>query len=832
MLVRSLVAAFIVVATAVTVLAQQAGTAPQAAPPAAQAVPTAPPSGPAAPSGLVADQAAILDGLTGRVDADDKAVFDNSDNDIRLVEIRSDLEDVLDKLLASGVAFRPRLSEINNRLEQLGPAPAQGQADEPERVTQERRALAREKAEINVLIGKAEDLSVRANGLINKIQTIRRDLFTNLLTKRYELSDTISDQVVADVFREGQTLRQRIASSFRYVYRSQFQALMSATLISLLIAVAANLIGRRLFGRLLRRDPTIERPSYINRLSVAFWSALLPALALTIFLLIVASLFTSYALFNMDIRYILLGLIGVVCMGVIIYRLMHAILSPDMPNWRLIRVEKRPARVLIWLMTVLAVIVGLDSLAGFISDLLGSPLSVTIIKSLFAAVLSGIVILMIAQVRPFVDEQGASVRWPGWFRAILYVLGIGSILAAFAGYISLAQFISAQIVITGAILTTAYIGLLASRAISEEGGFGKTSLGRWLKSRNQLEDTQLDQLGVLFSVIINILLVVMFLPFVLFMWGFKPGDIAAWMRSIANGFQIGTISFSPFAVATGIGVFVVGYALTRYFQGWLDGTVMARGKVDPGVRNSIRTVVGYAGLALAGLIAVSAAGLNLSNLALIAGGLSLGIGFGLQNIVSNFVSGLILLAERPFKVGDWVEASSVAGTVKKISVRATEIETFQRQTIIMPNSLLINGAVGNWTHRNKLGRFEVAVGVVYGSDPRKVHDVLLDIVRNHPMVLKNPEPMVLFTDFAEKAMTFEARGFLADINNGAAVRNDIRFAIVDAFAREGIELANASRVLAGEEDGQAGPPATSDVVADPKEEPADGEKPRKDTKQS
>src|SRR5690606_33774760 len=161
-------------------------------------------------------------------------------------------------------------------------------------------------------------------------------------------------------------------------------------------------------------------------------------------------------------------------------------------------------------------------------------------------------------------------------------------------------------------------------------------------------------------------------------------------------------------------------------------SVMARGRVDAGVRNSIRTVVGYAGLAIAALIGISAAGINLTSLALVVGGLSLGIGFGLQNIVQNFVSGLILLAERPFKAGDWIVAGGVSGNVKKISVRATEIETFQKQTVILPNSELINAAVGNWTHKNKLGRVDVPVGVAYSSDPRRVHAVLTEIVEAHP----------------------------------------------------------------------------------------------------
>ena len=236
---------------------------------------------------------------------------------------------------------------------------------------------------------------------------------------------------------------------------------------------------------------------------------------------------------------------------------------------------------------------------------------------------------------------------------------------------------------------------------------------------------------------------------------------------------------------------------------------MARGKVDAGVRNSIRTVVGYAGIALAGLIGLSAAGIDFSSLALIAGGLSLGIGFGLQNVVSNFVSGLILLAERPFKSGDWIVAGPVSGTVKKISVRATEIETFQRQTVILPNSELINSAVGNWTHRNKMGRIDIPIGVAYGTDARKVHRVLTELAMSHPLVLKNPEPFVQFTAFADSAMNFEIRVFLADIGSGGLVQNDLRFAILDAFERENIDIPFPQRQIRIVEE-QSHPPWPAD----------------------
>ncbi|RUZ93203.1 mechanosensitive ion channel domain-containing protein, partial [Mesorhizobium sp. M7A.F.Ca.US.001.02.1.1] len=201
-------------------------------------------------------------------------------------------------------------------------------------------------------------------------------------------------------------------------------------------------------------------------------------------------------------------------------------------------------------------------------------------------------------------------------------------------------------------------------------------------------------------------------------------------------------------------------------------------------------------------------------LALVAGALSLGIGFGLQNVVSNFVSGLILLAERPFKVGDWIVAGDVSGTVKKISVRATEIETFQRQSVILPNSNLINNAVGNWTHRNKLGRVDIKVGVAYGSDVKQVHAVLLEIARSHPMVLKNPEPFVLFSNFGPAALEFEIRVFLADVMNGNIAQNDIRFAVLEKFSSEHIEIPSTPRAVVEAHKPKAWPTDDDKIEAD------------------
>ena len=737
---------------------------------------------------LVADQQKALKDIAAKVDDLEKQIEQNGQDDDKLVEIKLQLEGLAPQVLQSAVAFRPRLNDINKRLEQLGPAPAEGQPAEPDIVATERQALVAEKADINAVVASAEALSVGIGGLVNEVATARSDLFRSFLTRRYELTDAFTSKVAADAKAEFGNFGRTISSWLNFAFRFKFQSVVAATFMALAAAFILLFGGRRLFSRLV--DPTIhaDGPSYLSRLSRAFWSTLLPTLALAVFFTATYFFYDYYGVLRGDIGIFLRAAMTVIGLVFCVNRLTNAALSPSQPQWRLIPVEPRAGRWLAALATVMAAVLGFNTFLSIVNDQMGSPLSLTVARSFLATIVVGILLILMGSLKPFRSQSGEWRRWPMWLRCTTFLLGIFTIGAALLGYIGLAIFVSLQVVVTGTILITAYIGLLSARALGAEGGFGNSSLGQWLGRNSSLEEGTLDQLGLVVSVALNILIVVVFLPLILLMWGFRFGDIEAWIYRLATGVTIGSVTISLADILSGIVVFVIGYFLTRWFQGWLDGSVMARGKVDAGVRNSIRLVVGYAGIAIAALVGISAAGIDLSSLALVAGGLSLGIGFGLQNIVQNFVSGLILLAERPFKVGDWIVAGTTSGTVKKISVRATEIETFQRQSVIMPNSELINGAVGNWTHRNKLGRVEVPVAVGYDSDARKVHQILLDIATSHPMVLKNPEPFVLFAGFGDSVLNFEIRVFLADVGNGSTVQNDIRFAVLEAFRNEGIGL--------------------------------------------
>jgi small-conductance mechanosensitive channel len=750
--------------------------------------------GPAS-AGLIADQQKVLQQLSAKTDALEKKIQQNATDDAVLVEIRLQLQGLSQQSLDSALAFRSRTADINKRLEQLGPAPAEGKPPESDVVSAERDALTAEKAEINTVIGNAQTLSIRISGLTDQIATIRSDLFRNLLTKRYTLADTFSGKVFEDAKTDVTRFYGAVSSWLTFALKFKFQAMLAATLTALGLAAVLMIGGRRVFGRLFVADPLVEDPSYLSRLSVTFWSTLLPSAALGVFLASTIFLFNYFNVLRGDIGVFLNALAILIGVVFCVNRLTNAALSPNLPNWRLIPVESVPARWLVRLATAMALVIGFNTFLSIVNKQLSSPLSLTIARSFLATVVFAVILILMGLVRPFRTQDGVWKPWPAWLRYSAFALGLFTIGAALLGYIGLAIFVSLQVVVTGTILVTAYIGFLSARAIGAEGGFGGSSIGRWLAEKGNVEETTLDQLGLAVSVCLNVMIVVVFLPLILLMWGFQPGDIQAWGYRLATGVTIGSTTISVTGILSGVVVFVIGYFLTRWFQGWLDGSVMARGKVDTGVRNSIRLAVGYAGVALAGLVGISAAGIDLSSLALVAGALSLGIGFGLQNVVSNFVSGLILLAERPFKVGDWIVAGDVSGTVKKISVRATEIETFQRQSVILPNSSLINNAVGNWTHRNKLGRVEVKVGVAYGTDVKRVHEILLEIARSHPMVLKNPEPFVLFANFGTAALEFEVRVFLADIGNGSSVQNDIRFAVIDMFGQENIEIPSTPRAV-------------------------------------
>jgi potassium efflux system protein len=278
---------------------------------------------------------------------------------------------------------------------------------------------------------------------------------------------------------------------------------------------------------------------------------------------------------------------------------------------------------------------------------------------------------------------------------------------------------------------------------------------------------------------------------ILELWGLPPSYLQQLFGWVAGGFTVGSLHVNPARIILGVVTLTVLLALSGWVRSRMKRRWLAKARMDRGAREATVTMSGYLGVAIAILVALAVSGFEFTNLAIIAGALSVGIGFGLQAIVNNFVSGLILLFERPIKTGDWIVVGNTEGYVKKISIRSTLIQTFDRADVIVPNSDLISNQVTNWMLYDPRGRIRVPVGVAYGSDTGKVRDILLEIARGHPEVIcdgTSPQPRVLFLTFGESSLNFELRCHIQNIDMRRMVISDLNFAIDKAFRENGVEI--------------------------------------------
>ncbi|HEY8138180.1 MAG TPA: mechanosensitive ion channel domain-containing protein, partial [Methylocystis sp.] len=401
--------------------------------------------------------------------------------------------------------------------------------------------------------------------------------------------------------------------------------------------------------------------------------------------------------------------------------------------------------------------------------------------------------LIVATLRSFprgrAGEANAGRDWLSLTRLLGFAAAAAVVVACALGYVTFANFFIVQgcwtLVVSGVLLIVLTLSRAATdRVLAPTGRFGLVASSMLGVERQSLRPLAALLSGALTLTCFGIAALLILAPF-----GVESGDFLSDLQSSFLAVKIADVTISPSTAFVALVLFAITLAAAHALRRWLDGTLLPLTRLDMGLRNSIGASVGYAGFILAVTVAMEHLGLGFEKLAIVAGALSVGIGFGLQSIVNNFVSGLILLWERAIRVGDWVVLGDEQGYVKRINVRSTEIETFDRATMIVPNSNLVTGVVKNWLRGDKVGRVKILLAPHSGVDPEQIRDILLAAARAQDGVLRIPAPQVMFLGMEAAQFRFELWCYLEDVEQSSRVRSDLHFDLHKRLADAGIAIA-------------------------------------------
>jgi potassium-dependent mechanosensitive channel len=403
------------------------------------------------------------------------------------------------------------------------------------------------------------------------------------------------------------------------------------------------------------------------------------------------------------------------------------------------------------------------------------------------------------------EKRGESARVV-LVKATRWLIIVGlvvSLLAGAAGYLRLAR------LMTPGILVGCVLALAAYAYLQVVGGLAALALRAWPVRLLKMVEQHRDQLERRVHRVLICMTVVGWTVRYLAYLGLLDNAWSLVEAVLATRFERGTISLSVGNILEFFLTVFTAYLLSRFLRFILEEDVYPRIDLAPGLSYAVSSLLNYIILALGFIAGLGVLGMDFSKVSVLAGALGVGIGFGLQSIVNNFVSGLILLFERPVHVGDTVEVGNLQGTVRRIGIRASVIHTGAGADIIVPNSQLVTDRVTNWTLSDRLRRVDLTVGVNYGAEPKKVIDLLEQVARAHPDVLPKPAPLALFMSYGDSSINFELRVWPKQFNLAAQVKSDLAAAVYDAVSAAGMSFPFPQREIRLLSDHEAGPTVLS-----------------------
>lgn len=680
-----------------------------------------------------------------------------------------------------------RIRTLTTQITALGPVPAEGETEDPE-IALRRNDL---NAQLNVALApvrRAEEAFSRADGLVREIDRVLRERTAKTLLQLgpTPINPALWPAAISALVDSLKGVVVEFNTSWNSPAKHEtFRRELPLTLLYLGIAVLLLARGRLVMVRMT--SLVLERFQNRARALAGFLTSLgqiiLPVLGIALLVLALQ----STGLLGLGGQRLTgaLPIFGLMLFG---SRWLMLRLFPKRADiTHILPTDPLDSRRMRYYGTGIGLLLGLATLLGRIADYeqFSDPVKAVLFFPLVALmgyllIRAGGVLVRTARTARSDMAEGESafgaqlLMIAGRLTSILGVIGIG--LSA-VGYLNAGVYL---------IIPTAFsLALLGALLVLND-------LMREIYALATRSDPQ-EARDALMPTLLAMLLALCSMPIFALFWGARVSDLTELWATFQAGFSLGDTKISPSNFITFVVVFSALFIGTRLIQAALRSSVLPKTKIDIGGQTAIISGLGYVGIFLAALAAITSAGIDLSSLAIVAGALSVGIGFGLQNIVSNFVSGIILLIERPISQGDWIEVGGNTGIVKDISVRSTRIETFDKIDVIVPNADFVSSSVKNWTRGNVIGRVIVPVGVAYGTDTRRVVKILQEIAVEHPLVTMNPEPGVDFLGFGADSMDFRIRAVLRDVNFSVPVTTEINHRIAERFAEEGIEIPFAQR---------------------------------------
>lgn len=740
-----------------------------------------------------------LDSITAKLNSGKIAKEQTSDIVQNLTQIQSALAQFRQTTAAE-------LDSVQKKINALGPAPEKD-ATEPAAIASQRKAFNAQAdidkaqiAQIDLLSTKIDEI----NSLILKVRN--RELLNNILVKQssifhpQEFWDSLTSFAgfVFELAKSPLSWYQNLTADRKATVNNNIFAVIAG----MLAALAAAYFLRRWLMRRFGYLTNIERPDYSQKVRAAVWMfiarGVIPAAIIGAFLFWLR----NNDLVNKDSFGLLLH---TAALYLLYYYLARAVVkvtfTPFNGKWRIIEVKDDRAKSISSALIFSAAAVCIVTFFQSLADQMNYDNQIIYSLKIFANAVKAFCVVLVARKALYdnktlsdeeitADTPVAELTTASKISLfITFAMGAAFLLSLF-GYIRLSEYIINRTIISAVVIGIFYIADNLIRGL-----FHRILLLRFWVRTFRINRRTLVKTEFWFGLLLTPVMWILGILTLLAVWGVSVDLLIAKIKSFLVGFNIGGIHISITSILLGIISFFILLSLFKMLKNSFINGNLSKIEMTDGLRNSVVSSIGFLGFIISGILAIAVMGGSLSSIAIIAGALSFGVGLGLQNMVSNLAAGMTILWERPIKIGDWVVINGQEGIVKQINMRSTELETFDKSTVIIPNSDILSKSLTNYTYSGKLGRVVIKVGVGYDSDVKQVMEELIKIAGTNPHVLLTPAPAVNFSNLGDNSLDFQLNCFTSDVFNRSAISDDLREKIINRFRELNIDIPFPQRTV-------------------------------------